>query len=228
MFISHRQNDWPEWIAGTEFAYNNKIHTATHISPFFANYEMNPRMGIEPRRAGKSEPAKEFADPNSIATHQLILSTSQQSKVAVAKSACGLLPLCLLPYWTTMFMILSTASGWLLTTAIIVLRQALQACCDFWMMTSLPTYRDLCSPSARTHGGYILKEHEFLCIRTWWLDLNSSYVEPQPENSDHQHNQCDYSKDVSLSESKHCHLLIASGLADCCKTQICQHQGFLP
>ena len=37
MFVSHRQNDWPEWIACAEFAYNNKIHTATHISPFFAN-----------------------------------------------------------------------------------------------------------------------------------------------------------------------------------------------
>jgi len=45
-----------------EFAYNNKIHTATHISPFFANYGMNPRMGIEPQRAGKSELAKEFAE----------------------------------------------------------------------------------------------------------------------------------------------------------------------
>jgi len=41
MFISYRQNDWPEWIACAEFAYNNKIHTATHILPFFANYGMN-------------------------------------------------------------------------------------------------------------------------------------------------------------------------------------------
>ena len=62
MFISHRQNDWPEWITCAEFAYNNKIHTAMHISPFYANYGMNPRMEIEPQRAGKSEPAKEFAE----------------------------------------------------------------------------------------------------------------------------------------------------------------------
>jgi len=62
MFISHRQNNWLEWIACAKFAYNNKIHTATHVSPFYANYGMNPRMGIEPRRAGKSEPAKEFAE----------------------------------------------------------------------------------------------------------------------------------------------------------------------
>jgi hypothetical protein len=62
MFVSHRQNDWPEWIACAEFAYNNKIHTATHFSPFFANYGYNPRMGIEPQRVGKSEPALEFAE----------------------------------------------------------------------------------------------------------------------------------------------------------------------
>ena len=29
LFVSHRQNDWPEWITSAEFAYNNKIHTAT-------------------------------------------------------------------------------------------------------------------------------------------------------------------------------------------------------
>jgi len=62
MFVSHRQNNWPEWITCAEFAYNNKIHTETHVSPFYANYGMNPRMGIKPRRAGKSEPAKEFAE----------------------------------------------------------------------------------------------------------------------------------------------------------------------
>src|SRR6202023_2200998 len=62
MFISHRQNDWPEWIACAEFAYNNNVHTLTQISPFFANYGYHLRMGIEPWRAGKSEPAKEFAE----------------------------------------------------------------------------------------------------------------------------------------------------------------------
>jgi len=60
----HSQTDghWPEWITYAKFTYNNKIHTATHISLFFANYGMNPRKGIEPQRAGKSEPAKEFTE----------------------------------------------------------------------------------------------------------------------------------------------------------------------
>ena len=62
LFISQRQNDWPEWIACAEFTYNNKIHSATKVSPFYANYGHHLRMGIEPQRAGKSEPAKEFAE----------------------------------------------------------------------------------------------------------------------------------------------------------------------
>jgi len=62
MFVSHRQNDWLEWIACTEFTYNNKIHTTTHVLPFYANYRMNPRMGIEPRRARKSELVEEFTE----------------------------------------------------------------------------------------------------------------------------------------------------------------------
>ena len=62
MFVSHRQNDWPEWITCAEFAYNNKVHMATQVSPFYTNYGYNPRMGIEPRRVTKSEPAKVFAE----------------------------------------------------------------------------------------------------------------------------------------------------------------------
>jgi len=37
-FIEHRQKDWPEWLVAAEFAVNNKVHTATKVSPFMANY----------------------------------------------------------------------------------------------------------------------------------------------------------------------------------------------
>jgi len=45
-----------------EFAYNNKIYTATKISPFKANYGQDPRMGFERRRRGKYEAAGKFAE----------------------------------------------------------------------------------------------------------------------------------------------------------------------
>ena len=43
-----------------EFVYNNKIHTATKILPFKANYGQDPRMGFEGRRKGKYEAAGKF------------------------------------------------------------------------------------------------------------------------------------------------------------------------
>ena len=39
-FIEYKQRDWLEWLVTTEFAVNNKIHTATKVSPFIAeNYK---------------------------------------------------------------------------------------------------------------------------------------------------------------------------------------------
>jgi hypothetical protein len=61
MFVSHRQDDWPEWIALCEFSYNNKINSAIQVSPFYANYGYNPRMGVEPHRRSKVEAVEDFA-----------------------------------------------------------------------------------------------------------------------------------------------------------------------
>jgi len=45
-----------------EFAYNNKIHAATKISPFKVNYSQDPRMGFEGRRKGKYEAVGKFVE----------------------------------------------------------------------------------------------------------------------------------------------------------------------
>jgi len=62
VFIDHRQEQWPDWLGMAEFAYNNKIHTATKTSPFKANYGQDPRMGFEGRRKGKYEEAGKFVE----------------------------------------------------------------------------------------------------------------------------------------------------------------------
>jgi len=46
----------------TEFAYNNKIHLATKISPFKANYSQDPRIEFEERREGKYEAVGRFIE----------------------------------------------------------------------------------------------------------------------------------------------------------------------
>ena len=42
--------------------YNNKIHVATKILPFKANYSQDPRMGFEKRRKGKYEVVRRFVE----------------------------------------------------------------------------------------------------------------------------------------------------------------------
>ena len=37
MFIDHWQEQWPDWLATAEFAYNNKVQTSTKVSLFRAN-----------------------------------------------------------------------------------------------------------------------------------------------------------------------------------------------
>jgi len=60
MYVNHRQNNWAEWLAMAEFAFNNKVHTATKMSLFQVNYGREPRMGFDIRKKGKNEKAEEF------------------------------------------------------------------------------------------------------------------------------------------------------------------------
>jgi len=61
-FVDHRQKDWLEWLALAEFVVNNKVHTATKVSPFMANYGRELRMGGDIRKRGKVEKAIEFVE----------------------------------------------------------------------------------------------------------------------------------------------------------------------
>jgi len=62
VFINHRQEQWPDWLEMAEFAYNNKIHTATKILPFKANYSEDLRMGFEGRRKEKYKVTGKFVE----------------------------------------------------------------------------------------------------------------------------------------------------------------------
>jgi len=55
IYVNHRQNNWLEWLAMAEFAFNNKVHTVTKMSLFQVNYGREPRMGFDIRKKGKNE-----------------------------------------------------------------------------------------------------------------------------------------------------------------------------
>ena len=49
-------------MAAAEFAINNKVHMATKISPFMANYGKEMRIGGDIRKKGRVESATEFVE----------------------------------------------------------------------------------------------------------------------------------------------------------------------
>src|SRR5260221_4140957 len=61
VFVSHRQDDWADWLPLAEFAYNNKVHAATRRTPFELDAGQHPRLGVEPMRTLTVEAADTFA-----------------------------------------------------------------------------------------------------------------------------------------------------------------------
>jgi len=60
VFIDHRQEQWLDWLGTAKFAYNNKIHSATKVSLFKANYGQDLRIEFKGRRKRKYKAAGKF------------------------------------------------------------------------------------------------------------------------------------------------------------------------
>ena len=78
MFIDHQQEQWPEWLGMAKFAYNNKVHTETKVSPFKANQGQDPRMGFEMRKKEKYKGTEKFAEK--------MKSVKEEAKAALQKA----------------------------------------------------------------------------------------------------------------------------------------------
>src|SRR5258705_14018692 len=61
VFVSHRQDNWADWLPLAEFAYNNKVHTATHWTLFELDTGQHPCLGVEPMRTSTVEAVDAFA-----------------------------------------------------------------------------------------------------------------------------------------------------------------------
>ena len=70
-FMNFAQDDWVDWLPLAEFALNNTTSETIGVSPFFANYGFNPRLGTEPTKpcppALSQTQKKEFFRANAIA-----------------------------------------------------------------------------------------------------------------------------------------------------------------
>src|SRR5260221_14476443 len=60
VFMSHRQDDWADWLPLAEFAYNNKVHSATRWTPFKLDARQHLHLGVEPMRTSTIEAVDAF------------------------------------------------------------------------------------------------------------------------------------------------------------------------
>ena len=78
MYVNHRHNNLSEQLATAEFAFNNKVYTATKTLPFQENYGRELRMGFDIRKKRKNKKAEEFAKE--------MKETHEEARAALVKS----------------------------------------------------------------------------------------------------------------------------------------------
>ena len=60
IYINHRQSNWSEQLATTEFVFNNKVYMTTKSSLFKVNYGKKLMIGFKIRKKEKHVKAEEF------------------------------------------------------------------------------------------------------------------------------------------------------------------------
>src|SRR5437762_338295 len=65
--VNYLQDDWEKWLPLAEFAANNQDSETTGVSPFFTNFEYDPRWQCDPLRL-ETACRREKLDARSVAT----------------------------------------------------------------------------------------------------------------------------------------------------------------
>ena len=87
IYCDYQQTDWASLINMAEFSYNNSRHSATTLTPFFANYGFHPRMSLLPPSPDSITPAADayvqrLQENETILQHELL-----KARAAMEKSA---------------------------------------------------------------------------------------------------------------------------------------------
>ena len=69
LYINYEQDNWCDLLPLAEFAYNNTSHSATGVTPFFANYGYHPLLNIQVQQVPSTQAAQMAADLDSLHAH---------------------------------------------------------------------------------------------------------------------------------------------------------------
>ena len=87
IYVDYQQSDWARLLPLAEFAYNNSKHSATTLSPFFANYGFHPRMSLLPPTLDSPTFAADDFVKNIHDAQDVIQAALRQSQRAMETSA---------------------------------------------------------------------------------------------------------------------------------------------
>lgn len=88
IFCSYQQDDWVHHIPFAEFVYNNTPHSATGVSPFFANKGYNPKISItlnEIPAAAAEQAARDFQSLHRYLREQVAIANESYARHANPK-----------------------------------------------------------------------------------------------------------------------------------------------
>jgi transposase InsO family protein len=83
-YCNFEQNDWAAMLAMAEYAYNNSKHSATKISPFYANYGFEPRT-TWPTEIQFRNPAAELYGHYMTGVHQKLKQRLEEATESMRK-----------------------------------------------------------------------------------------------------------------------------------------------
>jgi len=83
-YCNYEQNDWTEMLRMAEFVYNNSKHSATKISPFYANYGYEPRTNW-PTDIQFRNPASEIYGHYMTGVHQKLSTQLENVRSSMGK-----------------------------------------------------------------------------------------------------------------------------------------------
>lgn len=82
LYVNYDQDNWSEYVALAEFAYNNSPHSSTTMTPFFVNKGFNPTLEIKLAPGTKEAHGVEFSRIHEVHEHakREILKAQEVSK----------------------------------------------------------------------------------------------------------------------------------------------------
>ena len=87
IYMDYQQTDWASLLPLEKKSYNNSKHSATSLTPFFANYGFHPRMSLLPPSPDSRTPAADSYVHQLREVQDILQQELKKSREAMERSA---------------------------------------------------------------------------------------------------------------------------------------------